>query len=168
MQKLYDDSVEEKMFLTKSIALTQARLRRAGKLTTALMSEKSRWEESIKMYDVQIGNVIGDVFISAACIAYFGAFTSTYRNALMNSWTARCLELQIPVTSSLTLVSVLADPYEVRQWNSGGLPRDKVSVENAVLVTRSRRWPLMIDPQEQVRMFLALNLISNNFICTCC
>lgn len=44
---------------------------------------------------------------------------------------------------------MLADPYEIRQWNECGLPWDNVSTENAVLVTRGRRWPLMIDPQEQ-------------------
>jgi len=51
----------------------------------------------------------------------------------------------------MTIVSVLADAYEIRQWNADGLPRDQVSIENAILVTRGRRWPLMIDPQEQVR-----------------
>ena len=49
------------------------------------------------------------------------------------------------------MINVLADNFEIRQWNSDGLPRDTVSTENAVLVTRGRRWPLMIDPQEQVR-----------------
>ena len=49
------------------------------------------------------------------------------------------------------MVNVLASNFEIRQWNADGLPRDAVSTENAVLVTRGRRWPLMIDPQEQVR-----------------
>lgn len=47
------------------------------------------------------------------------------------------------------LLQVLADPFEIRQWNTEGLPRDSLSTENAILVTRGRRWPLMIDPQDQ-------------------
>jgi dynein heavy chain len=50
----------------------------------------------------------------------------------------------------MTIINVLADPFEIRQWNSDGLPKDQLSTENAILVTRGRRWPLMIDPQEQV------------------
>lgn len=60
------------------------------------------------------------------------------------------MQLEIPVTQGMTLETVLADPFEIRQWNADGLPRDQVSIENAILVTRGRRWPLMIDPQEQV------------------
>lgn len=47
LQKTYDVSLAEKQRLEKSMALTQARLRRAGKLTTALADEKTRWEESV-------------------------------------------------------------------------------------------------------------------------
>ena len=50
-----------------------------------------------------------------------------------------------------SMINVLADNLEIWQWNSDGLPRDTVSTENAVLVTRGWRWPFMIDPQEQVR-----------------
>ena len=47
LQKSYEDSVNEKQRLERNMALTQARLKRAGKLTTALADEKIRWEESI-------------------------------------------------------------------------------------------------------------------------
>ena len=88
--------------------------------------------------------------MSAAAVAYYGAFTSIYRHELVTHWVEHCKELKIPVSENLSIVKVLADPYEIRQWNTEGLPRDTVSTENAVLVTRGRRWPLMIDPQDQV------------------
>ena len=36
---------------------------------------------------------------------------------------------------------------QVRAWNIAGLPSDTVSVENAIIISKARRWPLMIDPQ---------------------
>lgn len=81
----------------------------------------------MQQFQVQIGNVVGDVFVAAACVAYYGAFTSLYRAELVNGWIQHCVELEIPVTSGLTLSSVLADPYEIRQWNTDGLPRDQVT-----------------------------------------
>ena len=118
------------------------------------------WNDNLKLiflffyflqkFNIQIGNVVGDVFVSAASVAYYGAFTSSYRAELVENWTERCKELKIPVTDGMTVINVLADNFEIRQWNTDGLPKDQVSTENAILVTRGRRWPLMIDPQEQV------------------
>lgn len=61
------------------MALTEARLGRAGKLTASLGDEQVRWQESITLFEQEITNVIGNVFIGAACVAYYGAFTSHYR-----------------------------------------------------------------------------------------
>ena len=71
--------------------------------------------------------MVGNVFVAAACVAYFGAFTSLYRNELISSWIQRCKELGIPVSDEFSLINVLADPFEIRQWNADGLPRDPVS-----------------------------------------
>ncbi|XP_022090689.1 dynein heavy chain 6, axonemal-like isoform X2 [Acanthaster planci] len=154
LQASYDASVNEKETLVKTMAQTAGRLKRAGKLTTALGDEQGRWQESVQEFEKEIGNVVGNVFVAAACVAYFGAFTSSYRVELVKHWTDHCKELEIPVTEDLTLLKVLADPFEIRQWNADGLPRDNVSTENAILVTRGRRWPLMIDPQDQANRWI--------------
>lgn len=69
---------------------------------------------------------------------------------LIDQWIIQCQELNIPISSSFSLTNILGDPFVIRQWNAEGLPRDTVSTENGILVTAGRRWPLMIDPQDQV------------------
>ena len=88
--------------------------------------------------------------VAAGGLAYLGAFTSHYRDILLTKWLESCKELGIKTTENFNLVDVLADPYDIRVWNSHGLPKDQVSTENAILVTQAARWPLIIDPQEQV------------------
>lgn len=41
-----------------------------------------------------------------------------------------------------------------RTWQMYGLPRDPMSVESAVLMSNSRRWPLIIDPQTQANKWI--------------
>ena len=43
----------------------------------------------------------------------------------------------------------LVDAATIGDWNLEGLPSDELSVENGIMVTRSQKWPLMIDPQSQ-------------------
>lgn len=59
--------------------LTRKRLDRAGKLTSGLSEEGVRWRATAEQLQAQIGLLVGDVFISAACISYYGAFTGSYR-----------------------------------------------------------------------------------------
>ena len=56
---------------------------------------------------------------------------------------------KIPVTADLKITSFLTDEAETGEWNLQGLPADELSIQNGILVTRSSRWPILIDPQGQ-------------------
>ena len=86
LQNQYEHSVSEKKKLEHSIGQTSSRLKRASKLTTALADEQVRWKESIEIFDRELEHVVGNVFVSAACVAYFGAFPSNYRQVLVKNW----------------------------------------------------------------------------------
>jgi hypothetical protein len=45
------------------------------------------------------------------------------------------------------LVTVLGEPVRIRDWVIDGLPNDSFSIDNGIIVSRARRWPLFIDPQ---------------------
>jgi hypothetical protein len=61
-------------------------------------------------------------------------------------------------SSTVTLEAVLGDPVQIREWNLTGLPRDALSTDNAIIMSKSRRWPLKIDPQvpSEVKHVIAL------------
>ena len=59
------------------------------------------------------GLLVGDVLLSAACIAYYGAFPGSYRQELVSGWVDKCKEYGIPVSPDCTLRGTLASPIQV-------------------------------------------------------
>lgn len=53
----------------------------------------------------------------------------------------------MPITQELDPLTLLTDDTQVAIWNNEGLPSDRMSTENATILSNSDRWPLMIDPQ---------------------
>lgn len=96
----------------------------------------------------------GNSILSAGMIAYAGAFTSEYRQRLMKIWVPRMQELKIDFQSDTNLVNFLGKPVTIQQWNMAGLPKDDNSIENGIIIDKSRRWPLMIDPQNQANKYI--------------
>ena len=70
------------------------------------------------------------------------------------------LKTPIEITQELDVLSMLIDDADIAGWNNEGLPGDRMSVENATILTNCDRWPLMIDPQLQ-GMFFFLEVLLN-------
>lgn len=94
----------------------------------------------------------GDTLLITAFISYTGCFTKQFRLDLMNKlWLTnlRSLEPPIPITEGLDALTLLTDDTTIAMWQNEGLPSDRMSIENATILSNSDRWPLMIDPQLQ-------------------
>jgi len=97
----------------------------------------------------------GDVAKACAFVSYCGPFNSEFRNKLLDEYFHQDLkDKEIPVSDDLQLTEFLVDNATVGQWNLEGLPSDELSIQNGIMVTRSSRYPLMIDPQNQAQHWI--------------
>eukprot|EP00605_Chrysophyceae_sp_TOSAG23-4_P002255 GSChrysophyteH1.ASY1.ANO1.2499.1 assembled CDS len=162
LKELCNATVAEKDRLQFESDQTAARLIRAEKLTNGLNSEGVRWKATIDTLAQEHTNLIGDCFLSCACISYYGGFTGSYREKLIDLWLEKTKQLKIPASGKFSLGKTLGDPVMIREWQNQGLPTDDVSVNNGILVDKCRRWPLMIDPQMQANAWLRKKEEANN------
>jgi dynein heavy chain len=126
------------------------KLDRAEKLISGLGGEKTRWTAASQRLGELYTNLTGDVLLSSGVIAYLGAFTATFRREVVAEWQVQAVTRAIPSSGEeVGLTATLGEPVKIREWNIAGLPTDSFSVENGIIISNSKRWPLMIDPQGQ-------------------
>ena len=120
LQKTCDDTLAEKNRLQEESDRTAKRLVRAEKLTNGLNSEGERWKQNIVSLAAEKINLIGDCFLSCACISYYGAFTGSYRDRLIADWLEQTTSFNIPASAKFSLSSTLGDPVLIREWQNDG------------------------------------------------
>ena len=131
------------------------------------MEKKARWKIYAKELGELLSRVVGDMLLASASIAYSGAFTAAFRHKVTKNWLQKMDTLGVEYSTEgekgYNLVSTIGDPVKIRAWNIAGLPVDSFSVENGLIMSRSRRWPLMIDPQGQANKWIR-NLEKHNHL----
>ncbi|KAM4689042.1 dynein axonemal heavy chain 11 [Discoglossus pictus] len=152
LTRSFEKATAEKLRCQEEVNRTNTTIELANRLVKGLESENIRWSESIKKFEVQEQTLCGDVLLTAAFVSYVGSFSKRYRQELMEHMWIPFLKSQkipIPITEGLDPISMLTDDAMVAGWNNEGLPGDRMSAENATILTNCERWPLMIDPQQQ-------------------
>ncbi|NXW28891.1 DYH3 protein, partial [Phaetusa simplex] len=150
----FDNMNDRKRELENNIELCSQKLERAEQLISGLGGEKDRWTEAARLLEIRYIDLIGDVLLSSGTVAYLGAFTVDYRLKCQKQWQVLCNEKNIPCSSDFSLSNTLGDPVKIRAWQIAGLPIDSFSIDNGVIVSNSRRWALMIDPQRQANKWV--------------
>ena len=89
LEKEFNEANDKKLQLQRDVEECAARLERAKKLIGGLGGERTRWTESCASLELSYAKLVGDALISAATIAYTGAFTPTFRKSMTDHWQTR-------------------------------------------------------------------------------
>ncbi|KZC10625.1 Dynein heavy chain 5, axonemal [Dufourea novaeangliae] len=154
VKEQYDSAVSEKQRLTDAANVCIRKMTAATALINGLGGEKIRWTEQSSEFKVQLGRLVGDVLLATGFLSYCGPYNQQYRASLVSSWMNILATKSIPFTKNLNIINMLVDSATMSEWTLQGLPNDELSVQNALIVTKSSSYPLLIDPQNQGKMWI--------------
>lgn len=149
----YASLISETQALTNEMHTVEARVARSARLLDGLSSERERWEHGREAFDAQVKTLPGDALLCAAMITYAGFFDQACREALWHAWVARLGSCNVPVRAALSFADTLSTADERAAWQNLGLRSDSLSIENAVMLQRCTRVPLLIDPSGRAVSF---------------
>ncbi|KAM8728478.1 dynein axonemal heavy chain 8-like [Acanthopagrus schlegelii] len=164
VQAKCDAAMKEKQDLLDDAEMCRNKMQAASALIDGLSGEKIRWIEQSKEFKSQINRLVGDVLQLTGFLSYCGPFNQSFREMLLKKiWESELRKYKIPFTEKLSLISALADPPTISEWNLQGLPADDLSVQNGIIVTKAARYPLLIDPQTQGKAWIKEKEKTNSF-----
>ncbi|KAF8758753.1 Dynein heavy chain [Rhizoctonia solani] len=146
--------ISEVQAIKTEMERVQSKVDRSMTLLGSLSSEKSRWEEGSRTFDTEMSTIVGDVLLSSAFLAYGGFFDQHYREVMWQEWTVHLSDAGISFKPELALPEYLSTADDRLGWQSKGLPSDNLCTENAIMLKRFNRYPLIIDPTGQATAFL--------------
>jgi dynein heavy chain len=150
LQVKFEAGSAEERELQERADLMERRLTAASKLIVGLSSERERWTSDMEKLHSSRDFLVGDCLLASAFLSYTGAFSFDFRaNMMVGTWEPDVRAKKIPCIEPYRLETLLTSEVETAKWASEGLPQDELSIQNGILTTRSSRYPLCIDPQQQ-------------------
>lgn len=83
-----------------------------------------------------------------------GYFDQHYRSSLFNTWSQHLHSANINYRPDIARTEYLSNPDERLRWQANALPTDDLCTENAIMLKRFNRYPLIIDPSGQATEFI--------------
>ena len=81
--------------------------------------------------------------------------TKDYREKLLKNWLVFCkTTVSLPLPKNFDLSKLFIPQHVIRTWITQLLPDDQFSIENALFIKNSIKWPLIIDPQNQASRWI--------------
>ncbi|KAH6672719.1 dynein heavy chain [Plectosphaerella plurivora] len=150
----YAALISETQAIKAEMERVKFKVDRSVRLLDSLSSERVRWEEGSKSFETQISTLVGDVLVAAAFLAYSGLYDQTFRKSMMDDWLHQLHLSGIQFKQHNPVTEYLSTADERLGWQENSLPVDDLCTENAIVLKRYNRYPLIIDPSGRITEFL--------------
>jgi len=162
----YQRMVQRITELKNEMEIVVASMKRAKKLLTDLSDENIRWQAETANFQKQLSTLVADCLLAAGFLTYIGYYNITYREILIKKWKEILSNNRLPYNENMDLASYLSSPGERIAWKAAELPEDSLCVENAIILKRFNRYPLVVDPSGQATTFLLSYYKTNKIVRT--
>ncbi|CAG8270805.1 unnamed protein product [Penicillium olsonii] len=150
----YATLISETQAIKAEMTRVQFKVDRSVRLLDSLSSERQRWEEGSKSFETQISTLVGDVLIAAAFLAYAGLYDQQFRKAMTEDWVHQLGASGIDFKPHNPITEYLSNADERLTWQEHSLPVDDLCTENAIILKKFNRYPLIVDPSGRTTEFL--------------
>ena len=150
----YASLISETQAIKSEMSRVEQKVARSLHLLDSLSSERKRWEQGSKSFEDQIDTIVGDVLVAAGFIAYGGFYDQQYRKLMLEDWSHHLALAGIKFKATNPIAEYLSTADERLQWQENSLPVDDLCTENAIILKRFNRYPLIIDPSGRIVEFL--------------
>ncbi|XP_046144739.1 dynein axonemal heavy chain 12-like isoform X1 [Osmia bicornis bicornis] len=156
------ETLQQKVKLEKEVEDCTNKLYKAENLMTSLGGEKNRWMQMADNLKESYNNLVGDMIITCGIISYMASCNIMFRDQILEYWKQYLEDLKISYTKNYNLVNVLGEENEINHWYLCGLPKNRFSLENAIIMSNSELWCLFIDSQNQANQWIKTIENKNN------
>ncbi|KAL8732460.1 MAG: hypothetical protein Q9166_002673 [cf. Caloplaca sp. 2 TL-2023] len=146
--------ISETQAIKTEMSRVEFKVDRSVKLLDSLSSERTRWEQGSKSFETQISTIVGDVLVASASLTYSGLYDQQFRKAMTDDWLGQLTLSGIEYKTPNPMTEYLSTADERLEWQGNNLPVDDLCTENAIILKRFNRYPLIIDPSARAIEFL--------------
>ncbi|XP_077870638.1 cytoplasmic dynein 1 heavy chain 1-like [Saccoglossus kowalevskii] len=150
----YAQLISQAQAIKADLESVATKVNRSTALLRSLSIERDRWELSSETFKNQMATIIGDVLLSSAFMSYAGYFDQQMRQNLFTSWCSHLQQAMLHFRSDIARTEYLSNADERLRWQANSLPADDLCTENAIMLMRFNRYPLIIDPSGQATEFI--------------
>ena len=150
----YAALISETQAIKMEMSRVQEKVDRSSKLLASLSQEETRWAQDSEEFAQEMVTLVGDALLSAGFLTYLGFFDQRHRRSIWSDMSRHLVESNVPVKTDLALAEYLTTADDRAKWTTAGLPIDELATENAMIIQRFNRYPLLIDPTGQASTFL--------------
>lgn len=134
--------------LEASLKGAEATLQAAQDLLGQLSGENERWRAQVETLQTELALVPLKSLLSSAYTTYLGGENESSREANLTQW---CSALRV---EDFNIRTFLATEAQLLTFKKEGLPADRLSMENAIIILNAVRTPLIIDPATSATAWL--------------
>jgi len=126
--------------LEDEIGAFRVRKERALELFEGLSGEEQKWVYFNRILAKKFFSVQADVLLGAGIITYLRIFTQKQRDRMEDKWKELIRRYNLKLADDFKFNAIFGDQLVIRQWIFNELPSDSFSIQNAIILHRSKKY----------------------------